>query len=74
MVSLIFTVDTLWQLLLTAVVTAVVVMAVMVKTVLFFALVFALPNQATAYASQHYSVLAPSQDKLEGLWQIGHLA
>ena len=31
-------------------------------------------NQATRYASLHYSVPVPSQDKLGGLWQKSHLA
>jgi len=31
-----------------------------------------LSNQATGYASQHYSVPVPSHDKLKGLWQKGH--
>ena len=31
-----------------------------------------LDNQATGYASQHYSVPVPSKDKLGGLWQEGH--
>jgi len=30
-----------------------------------------LKNQATGYASQHYLVPVPSQDKLGGLWQKG---
>ena len=31
-------------------------------------------NQATGYASQHYSSPVPSQDKLGRLWQKGHSA
>ena len=31
-------------------------------------------HQATGYATQHDSVPVPSQDKLGGLWQEGHLA
>jgi len=29
-------------------------------------------TEGTGYASQHYPVPVPSQDKLEGLWQKGH--
>ena len=31
-------------------------------------------TKPAGYASQHYSVPVPSQDKLGGLWQKGHLA